>query len=227
MANEQNNQTQNTSFQGTGNQSTSDNFGSTETTTGSSATTGTESGSTGLSTESAKETARGLYDQAKSTAGQAYGVATKKATEVLEEKKGGLAEGLSGVADSIRQVGDTLRENEDQVPITGKAAEYGETLAQQIEKVSRYFEGNDVRTMVRDVENFARRNPAVFIGAAFAVGLLAARFLKASPNRPTSDQERSFDANTSFNNRLTGGTDSTTSESNFNQGGIQSTTNPS
>lgn len=246
MANEQNNQTQNKSSQGTENQSS---FGTTGATgsLGSTGSTGStsekdnlstgadQSGSTGLTTESAKETARGLYDQAKNTAGQAYGVATQKATEVLEEKKGGLAEGLSGVVETIRQVGDTLRENEGQTPITGKAAEYGDTLAQQIEKVSNYFERNDVRTMVRDVESFARRNPAVFIGTAFALGLLTARFLKASPrNLSSGGSGRAFAANQSTGgasvgnvNRLGTTNDLTTSETDYSLGSAPNPANPS
>jgi len=35
--------------------------------------------------------------------------------------------------------------------------------------------------MARDLESFARRNPALFIGAAFGVGFLVARFLKSTP----------------------------------------------
>jgi len=33
------------------------------------------------------------------------------------------------------------------------------------------------------VQQFARRQPAVFFGAAFGLGLLAARFMKSSPGR--------------------------------------------
>ena len=35
-------------------------------------------------------------------------------------------------------------------------------------------------TLLDDVEAFARREPAMFIGGAIAIGLLAARFLKSS-----------------------------------------------
>jgi hypothetical protein len=152
-------------------------------------------GDSALSLDAAKETARGLIDQAKSTAGQAYGVATEKATTVIEEKKGDLASGLTSVADTIRQVGSTLRDADEQTGITDTAAQYGDSLAQQIEKISQYFERNDVRVMVRDVETFARRNPAVFIGGAFALGLLAARFLKSSNPNPNSSRRLSGGGN--------------------------------
>ncbi|HEX8636894.1 MAG TPA: hypothetical protein VF692_02440 [Pyrinomonadaceae bacterium] len=186
MIDEKNKDTQNTA--GTGN------LGGTSATGGASASGGgaSEKGNSGgeslsldSAKETAKETARGLIDTAKSTAGQAYGVATEKATTVIDERKGDLASGLTTVADTIRQVGSTLRETDEQTGITDTAAQYGDSLAQQIEKISQYFERSDVRVMVRDVETFARRNPAVFVGGAFALGILAARFLKSSnPNAP-------------------------------------------
>jgi hypothetical protein len=38
------------------------------------------------------------------------------------------------------------------------------------------------------VEDFARRNPAVFLGGAFALGLVGARFIKSSGHR--AERER-------------------------------------
>ena len=45
----------------------------------------------------------------------------------------------------------------------------------------------DLTELMDDVNRFARRQPALFVGAAFAAGALAARFLKSSP-----DGERRF-----------------------------------
>ena len=146
---------------------------------GSLTTTGNESSESSV-TDTVKSTARGIIDQAKDTAGQAYGVATEKAATKIEEQKATLATGLTSVADSLKQVGGSLREADDQSGITELTAKYGESLANQIEQISGYFERKDVREMVRDVESFARRNPALFIGGAFTLGLLAARFLKSS-----------------------------------------------
>ncbi|MBA2737220.1 MAG: hypothetical protein H0U50_10610 [Pyrinomonadaceae bacterium] len=157
---------------------------------------GNKSVSESINLDSAKETAKGLIDQAKSTAGQAYGVAAEKATSVIDEKKTDLASGLTSVADTIRQVSSTLRETDEQSGVTDTAAKYSDSLAKQIEQISDYFEQNDVRAMISDVERFARRNPAVFIGGAFAVGLLVARFLKSSgsgQNSPRRLQGRNYD----------------------------------
>lgn len=127
-----------------------------------------------------KDTAQGLIDKAKDTAGQAYGIAAEKAAEKLDEQKAVVTSGLASVADSLKQVGETLRDTDEQTGITEVTAKYGDRLAGQIEQISNYFEKNDLRGIVRDVEDFARKNPAVFIGGAFALGILAARFLKSS-----------------------------------------------
>lgn len=125
-----------------------------------------------------------IYKQAKETAGQAYGKVTEQASSQIVTQKDNLARGLGSVADGIRQMGESLRGGEQKTPIADVAAKYGDSLANQVEQVSNYLEKKDLRELVRDIEVFARRNPAVFIGGAFALGVAAARFLKSSnPNQ--------------------------------------------
>jgi hypothetical protein len=195
---------------GTNPSDTKNQFGSTDTQIGSKSD---KTDAAGLSVESAKETAKGLYDQAKSTAGQAFGAATKRATEVLDEQKGTVAGGLTTVADTIKQVGENLNTAEEPNKITETAAKYTNSLAEQIENISGYFERKDVRDMVRDVESFARRYPAYFIGGAVALGFLAARFLKSSnPKQLTRGEGRSFNEGYDTGKKLTGETTSATNK---------------
>ena len=144
-----------------------------------------------------------FYDKAKQSAGQV----TEKATEKLDEKKTVVTEGLSGVAQSLRQVGENLRETGgEENPIAQLTGKYGDVLATQVEQVSEYFDRKNVREIVGDVESFARRNPAIFIGGAFALGILAARFLKSgSPKYLTKAQGRSFAASNSGNEGYSNG----------------------
>lgn len=136
-----------------------------------------------------KETVKNLYEKAKDspaahTAGEVYGQAKDKAVNVLDEKKTTLASGLTTVADSLRQVGDNLQTGGEENQIANLTAKYGTSLADQVEKLSGYLDNKDLRGMMRDLETFARRNPAVFLGGAFALGFLAVRFLKSSnPNQ--------------------------------------------
>ena len=70
------------------------------------------------------------------------------------------------------------------------ASEYIERAAQQIERVAEYVQNADMGKMMSEVEDFARRRPAVFIGSAFAAGLLAARFLKSSREAESRSDDR-------------------------------------
>src|SRR5688572_930834 len=145
--------------------------------------TTTSAGGAGAGTAVAKS----LYDQAKETAGQAYEIAAEKATTKLEEQKTTLSGGLSTIAESVRKVGENLRGPDVQEGIGKYTAEYSGKAAEKIEGVADYFERKGVREMYSDLENFARRNPLAFIGGAFAIGLLTARFLKSdSPDRMAS-----------------------------------------
>lgn len=129
----------------------------------------------------ATATAKSVYDQAKETAGQAYDAVTEKAADKLNEQRTTLSGGLSAVADSVRQVSSNLGSSQSESALAEAAAKYTDTAARKIENVATYFENKDVRAMARDVESFARRNPAIFIGAAFGIGFLVARFLKSTP----------------------------------------------
>ena len=131
-------------------------------------------------------TTKDIYKQAKETAGQAFEKVSEKAATQIDEKKVTVARGLSSVAENIRQMGDNLKGSDQETPIADVTAKYSESLAKQVEQVSNYLETKDLRDVMRDVEGFARRNPAVFLGGAFALGLLVARFLKSSSDSSSS-----------------------------------------
>jgi hypothetical protein len=132
------------------------------------------------------DTARDLYSQAKESTGQVasqtLGQVTDKASTAIDQGKATLAQGLTTVVESIRSMGEQLR-TADQGGVVAFTANYGDMLANQVENIAGYLEGRDTRQLVSDVQRFARRNPAVFVGSAFALGLLAARFLKSSPRQ--------------------------------------------
>lgn len=161
-------------------------FGSERSGTGMATTTST--GGTGAGTA----VARSLYEQAKETAGQAYEIAAEKATTKLEEQKTTLSGGLSTIAESVRKVGENLRGPDVQEGLSKYTAEYSGKAAEKISGVADYFEQKSVRQMYSDLETFARRNPLAFIGGAFALGLLTARFLKSDSSRRTAAKGTAF-----------------------------------
>jgi len=65
-----------------------------------------------------------------------------------------------------------------------------------MERVSNYLQRTDVAELVDGVEDFARREPLLFVGGAFALGLLGARFLKSTQRQPASRSLAARDAYT-------------------------------
>jgi len=90
------------------------------------------------------------------------------------------------VADTVRRVTGTLNQTHEDTGVARYAAQYTDTAAKKLDDVARYLEGADVKQMARDLQSYARRNPAVFFGSAFTLGILAARFLKSSPQNGQS-----------------------------------------
>lgn len=119
------------------------------------------------------------------TAGRAMDQVRRKTDEVVQQQvapriegqKGQVAEQVHTLAKAIRESGSTLRESD-----AAYFADWVDRGAGQIERFAGYLRHSDVNDMIRDVERFARQQPVAFVAGAFAIGLLAARFLKSSPS---------------------------------------------
>jgi len=112
--------------------------------------------------------------------------ARQRVQERVEEGKSQVAESLDAVASTLRRSGSSLRDQ--QQPGAGG---YVDQVASQIERAAGYLQRADTGEMVRGIESFARRQPALFIGAAFAMGVLGARFLRSS--RAQLGDDRGFE----------------------------------
>lgn len=122
-----------------------------------------------------------VVDQAKNTFQQAR----ERATSSLGESKGQFADQFGTMADALRRTTEHLR-SEDQERI----AALTDTVARQVEQIADYLRNKDSRAIREDLENLARRQPALVIGGALVLGLVGARFLKSSERR----SERRFGA---------------------------------
>jgi hypothetical protein len=126
----------------------------------------------------------GIVDQAKHALSSVAGQARQQVTHQMDVRKEHAVEKLGDVADAIRQTSDKLKDIGPLGDVAGRAAD-------RIQQVATFFEGKQVTEIIRDVETFARREPAIFLGTAFALGLIGGRFLKSSP-QPTSDSDSRF-----------------------------------
>lgn len=103
------------------------------------------------------------------------------ATAQLTNQKNRATDGLGNVVDAVRQTTQQLRDhNHDTL------ARYAEQTANQIDRFSQRLRDKDIGELMNDVQRLSRKQPALFIGGAFAVGLLSARFFKSS-NRDGGD----------------------------------------
>ena len=84
------------------------------------------------------------------------------------------ASGLQNVADSIRRVSLDMEADQPQI------ATIADTAAEQADRVATYLRTTDARQVIGNVEDVARRQPFLFLGGAFLLGLAASRFLKAA-----------------------------------------------
>jgi hypothetical protein len=106
----------------------------------------------------------GLMDRVKESAASQLGAQKDRATD-----------GLGSVAQAVRHSGQQLRDQQHET-----IAQYIEQAADQLERFSRRLKDRNVGDLAREAQDLARRRPALFIGSAFALGLLGARFLKSS-----------------------------------------------
>lgn len=117
-------------------------------------------------------------DQAKAKAQQLVSDATQRTTEEvqsrLESQKQRAAESLSSFAQSLRSSSQQME---------GQPLEIGgyvQRAADQVDDLAYFLRERDVSEIVDRVEDFARRQPGLFLGTAFGLGVLGARFLKSS-----------------------------------------------
>jgi len=125
--------------------------------------------------EQAVDTGQKVLAQTKETAGQAIDRAKGQMKSQAASQKDRTADSLSGAARALESTGQQFR-NEDLALV----ADYADSFAQQVRKASDYLGQRNVDDITRDVEDFARKNPSLFIGGAFVLGVALARFLKSS-----------------------------------------------
>jgi len=123
----------------------------------------------------AHQQATQVKEQVQQTASDLKDQVTEQATGKIEEQKTAASGSLSTVAHAVRQTADQLEENDQEA-----IARYVHRAAAQVENVADYIGRRDLRGLLQDTEQFARREPALFLGSAFTLGLFAARFLKSS-----------------------------------------------
>src|SRR5215207_5306688 len=128
-----------------------------------------------------------IIGQAQDQAMKLVDTARQQATSQLGTQQQRLAGTLTTVATALHQASREMR-NQDEGPI----ADYVDSAASQVEQFANTLREQNLEQLMNTTAQFARRQPALFLGAAFALGFAATRFIKSST--PSGGQISSGDA---------------------------------
>lgn len=132
------------------------------------------------------EQAKAGLEQTKNTVVDTAQQLKEKVTHVSEDVKGRtqtvIEDGKSKVTSSLDSIASVLGRTTEELQSTDfkQIAPYGERLQHLTQDFSDYLKNAKASDLIHDAEALARRQPALFLGGAFALGLIAARFLKSS-----------------------------------------------
>ncbi len=133
---------------------------------------------------SLKQTARQAVEDVRHEATHLVDDARHSVMAAVEDQKAAAAGQVGGVARSLRNAAESL--DEDQQWLSG----YFRRAAESLDRISHTIEERDLGSLVRDIEGLARRQPALFIGGAVAMGFALARFARSTA--PHSEPEPSY-----------------------------------
>lgn len=101
----------------------------------------------------------------------------EKAKGLAEEQKQVIVDQLDGVSSSLDKVAGELEEKGEDT------AHYFRMVADGASKVTSTVRDNNVDEILAMAEDFGRKQPVAFMGAAALLGFVASRFLVASASR--------------------------------------------
>jgi hypothetical protein len=143
-----------------------------------------------------KEKAQVAQDKARGAMGQARG----RISDQVDQRSTEAGERIAGTASDVRSIADELRSQGKDTP-----AKLAEQVASQADRVGDYLKGASGDRILRDAEDFARRQPMLVAAASLALGFAASRFLKASASRRYESGYQSY-GNGGYDQAYTTGT---------------------
>ena len=145
--------------------------------------------------EKTKEAARKVADVAKDAAKATYDAVSAQASELASSIAGELE---TSADDQKRRGAETMRtfagavqhaaaDLDQQSPIVARQFR---TAAQKVENLAGSLRDRNIRDLVNDASELARRQPLWFFGGAIVAGFALSRFLKSSAVASTQSSER-------------------------------------
>lgn len=143
------------------------------------ATSEGKSGATqGSVVEAASNAAGQVTGSVREQASRVAGQATEQAKSMLNQQKDLAAGHVEGMAQALHKTVDELRRSN-----IGPLAEYAERAVGSIDSFASNLRERSIDDLIGDIEDFARRQPTLFVAGSIFAGFAFARFLKSSSRR--------------------------------------------
>jgi hypothetical protein len=128
--------------------------------------------------QGARGTLRGQAEEKSEKAREVSGTVQDRVREQVDTKSTQAGEQVGSVSEAMRSMGEQLRNQGNDLP-----AQLAQQAAEKAEQLGQYLREADADQILKDVEDFGRRQPWVVAAAGLALGVAAARFVKASSRR--------------------------------------------
>ena len=138
-----------------------------------------------MADESGSSSVEQAAEQAREGATQAVSRVSDTARTQVDQRSTDAGEKVSSVASDLRTVGEQLREQGND-----NGAKVAEQVAERAERAGSYLTESDADRILNDVEDIARRQPWLVLAGGVALGIAAARFLKASSSQRYESRTR-------------------------------------
>ena len=137
-----------------------------------------EATTTGTSGAQAKGKAQEVAGQAQEKAQQAAGQAKGRLRGQVDQRSTQAGERVASAAQDARSIGGELRRQGKEQP-----ARLADQAAERAERLGTYLQESDADRILRDVEDYGRKQPWAIVAGGLALGFLGSRFLKASSRK--------------------------------------------
>lgn len=131
----------------------------------------------------AETRARNVAEQTRGQAERIAREATEAGRDIMDRQRASVAAELEAIVKALKKAADAFHdEHQDSI------ADYTRRAADGLSRLSHDLRDKDLDTLIDNVNDYARRQPGVFLGGAVAAGFLLSRFLKSgkSSHAPTS-----------------------------------------
>lgn len=126
-------------------------------------------------THQVKVQAQHAAQQGQQVVSHAWELGRSQFRGLLTGQKDKAAAGLGDMAQMLHQTGTQLREQGQP-----GGSQIADNAADRIDQISKGLQEKEIEEILADTEDFARRQPALFLSIAAVLGFILARFLKSS-----------------------------------------------